>query len=253
MDARSPALALWRLPDSPLMRVLAIVHQQDAGPGVFADAIRAHGAHLDLWPYPEDRQPRRGPRDHDAVLTFGGAMHPDQDEQHSWLAEEKALLAELLDRHVPVLGVCLGAQLLAEAAGASARRAREPEIGWYEVEVLDDAAEDPLLAPLRPRFTAFGWHSYEFPPPPLATPLARSATCLQAYRIADFAWGIQFHAEVTGADVEAWIDDRRSDPDAVGTELDWHELRERTRASIGAWNELGRGLCERFLDAATRA
>jgi GMP synthase (glutamine-hydrolysing) len=235
------------------MRVLAIVHQQDAGPGVFADAIRAHGAHLGLWRYPEDRQPWRGGRDYDAVVTFGGAMHPDQDEQHSWLAEEKALLTELLDRHVPVLGVCLGAQLLAEAAGASARPAREPEIGWYEVEVLGDAADDPLLAPLRPRFTAFGWHSYEFPLPPLATPLARSATCLQAYRIADFAWGIQFHAEVTGADVETWIDDRRSDPDAVRMELDWHELRERTRASIGAWNELGRGLCERFLDAATRA
>ena len=61
-------------------------------------------------------------------------MHADQDDEHSWLAEEKALLADLLERRVPLLGVCLGAQLLAEAAGAPARRAREPEIGWYGVD-----------------------------------------------------------------------------------------------------------------------
>jgi GMP synthase (glutamine-hydrolysing) len=220
---------------------------------VFADAIRSRGVQLDVWQLPADGPPRRDPRDYDAVLTLGGSMHPDQEDQHPWLAQEKALLAELLDRRVPLLGVCLGAQLLADAAGAPARRAREPEIGWYEVEVTAEAADDPLLAPLRPCFKAFGWHSYEFPLPPLASPLARSAACLQAYRIADSAWGVQFHAEVNSSDVEAWIEDRSSDLDAIRMELDWQQLRERTRASIGGWNELGRGLCERFLDAATRA
>jgi GMP synthase-like glutamine amidotransferase len=220
---------------------------------VFADAIRSHGVQLERWRFPADEPPRNDPRDYDAVLTLGGSMHPDQEEEHPWLAQEKALLAELLDRRVPLLGVCLGAQLLADAAGAPARRAHEPEIGWYEVEVAAEALDDPLLAPLHPRFKAFGWHSYESPLPPLATPLARSSACLQAYRIADHAWGVQFHAEVSGAGVEAWIDDRSSDLDAIRMELDWQALRERTRASIAGWNELGRGLCERFLDAAIRA
>ena len=82
-----------------------------------------------------------------------------------------------------------------------------------------------------------------------------SATCLQAYRVGELAWGIQFHAEVTLADAESWIDDFGTDEDAVRAGLDPDAFRASTRARIGAWNELGRELCDRFLEvvAATRA
>jgi GMP synthase (glutamine-hydrolysing) len=242
------------------MRVLAIVHQRDAGPGVFADAIRARGGELDTWMI-EEAWSNPGtvwlaqrPVQYDAVLVFGGAMHADQEERHPWLRGEKRELGDLLERKVPVLAVCLGAQLLATAAGAPARPAAAPEIGWHEVEVTAQGADDPLLGPLAPRFEAFQWHSYEFPLPAGAVPLARSAVCLQGYRIGDHAWGIQFHAEVTDADARAWIDDYRSDEDAVRIGVDPAALHARTDAAIEAWNELGRALCERFLDAvATRA
>jgi GMP synthase (glutamine-hydrolysing) len=232
------------------MRALAIVHQRDAGPGVFADAIRLRGVELDSWMRAETGSPPSDPAGYDAVLVFGGAMHVDQEDRHPWLEEEKALLAELLGGGVPMLGVCLGAQLLAEAGGAVPRRASEPEIGWHEVALTQEGREDPLLAPLAPGFEAFQWHSYEFPLPPGATPLARSDVCLQAYRIGRLAWGIQFHAEVSPADAEAWIDDYRSDEDAVRAGIDPEALRRRTRGSIDAWNALGAGLCERFLEAA---
>ena len=236
------------------MRALAIVHQRDAGPGVFADAFRSRGVELDWWLRAEAESPPRLPSDYDAVLTFGGAMHADHDDRHPWLQEEKALLSDLLERGVPLLGVCLGAQLLAEAAGAPPRPASQPEIGWHEVEVTADGELDPLLGPLAPRFQAFQWHSYEFPLPPGATPLAHSSVCLQAYRVGDATWGIQFHAEVTREDVDAWIDDYRSDEDAVRIGLDPDELRRNTRDAIADWNALGRGLCERFLfEASTRA
>lgn len=231
------------------LRALSIAHQRDAGPGVFADAMRSQGVQHDVWLRSEQDQPPGDPRDYDAVLVFGGAMHADHEDRHPWLREEKGLLAELLERQVPLLGVCLGAQLLAEAAGAPARRASRPEIGWHDVEVTDAGAEDPLLAPLAPRFEAFQWHSYECPLPPGATALARSDVCLQAYRIGDSAWGIQFHAEVARGDVEAWIDDYRSDEDAVRIGLDPNALRRRTDSSIEEWNELGRALCARFLEA----
>ncbi|HYX77897.1 MAG TPA: type 1 glutamine amidotransferase [Solirubrobacterales bacterium] len=232
------------------MRVLAIVHQRDAGPGVFADAARAGGARLETWSVAEGRSLPENLDAYDAVLTFGGAMHADHEGRHPWLREEKAVLAELLERGVPLLGVCLGAQLMAEAAGAPPRRASQPEIGWYEVRVTEEGAADPLLRPLFPTFEAFQWHSYEFPLPAGASPLARSDACLQAYRIDERAWGIQFHAEVTLEDADAWISDYRSDEDAVRLLLDAEGLRSRTHAAIGAWNELGRGLCERFLAAA---
>jgi GMP synthase (glutamine-hydrolysing) len=236
------------------MRALAIVHQRDAGPGVFVEAMRERGVELDEWLSPELEPPPREPASYDAVMVFGGAMHADQEDAHRWLPEEKGLLRELLASGTPLLGVCLGAQLLAEAAGAQPRRASRPEIGWHDVEVLAQGADDPLVGPLAPRFNAFQWHSYEFPLPPAAIPLARSDVCLQAYRVGDTAWGIQFHAEVAPRDAEAWIDDYRSDEDAVRIGLDVDALRERTRRLIGDWNALGRDLCERFLaEAATRA
>jgi GMP synthase (glutamine-hydrolysing) len=232
------------------VRVLSIVHQRDAGPGVFAEAIKAHGVEHDEWLIAEDEIPPAQPYGYDAVMTFGGAMDVDQEDGHAWLRPEKELLAELLYRETPLLGVCLGSQLLAEAAGAQPERLAAPEIGWHEIGVSLEAADDPLLAPLAPRFTAFQWHSYATPLPPGATLLAESAACLQAYRIGEAAWGIQFHAEVTGEDAEHWTADYRSDPDAVRIGLDPDALRKDTRAAIASWNELGRALCGRFLDAA---
>ena len=234
------------------MRALAIVHQPDAGPGVFAEAFAERGDQLDSWEIAEGAGPPADPRSYGAVLSFGGAMNAHQEEEHSWLRFEKDLLAELLGRGMPLMGVCLGAQLLAEAAGATPRRASQPEIGWHEVEVTPEGVEDPLLAPLAPRFSAFQWHSYEAPLPPAATALARSPVCLQAYRIGDSAWGIQFHAEVSAPDAEHWFDDYRSDPDAVRIGIDPEALQAQTRAAIGDWNRLGRELCRRFIETTAR-
>lgn len=235
------------------VRVLAIVHQSEAGPGVFADAIKDAGAMLHTWPITTSPEPPDDPLGYDAVLTFGGAMNADQVVEHPWLAQETAVLGELLDRGVPLLGVCLGSQLVAEASGGEVHRAGTPEIGWYEVETTDRAADDSLLAQLAPAFNALEWHSYEVSLPPQAVPLARSADSLQAYRVGETAWGIQFHAEVTLNDFETWLDDYRSDPDAVALGLDPERLRSQTRALIADWNRLGRALCQRFLGLAARS
>jgi GMP synthase-like glutamine amidotransferase len=229
------------------VRVLLLEHQRDAGAGVFAPALQDAGAELETWLIAGEPHPPGEPAGYDAVLSFGGATHPDQDDQHPWLGQERALLADLVGRGVPVLGVCLGAELLAEAAGATASRAATPEIGWYQVELTAAGRADPLLGPLAPSFTALEWHSYEFSLPPGGVALASSAGCLQAFRLGASAWGIQFHAEVTGEDFDAWIDDYASDPDALATGLDPHALRAQTKDSIAAWNELGRALARRFV------
>jgi GMP synthase (glutamine-hydrolysing) len=232
------------------MRVIAIVHQPDAGPGVFADEMRERGVELDEWTIGErGTGPPREIDAYDAVLTFGGAMHADQEGEHPWLRFEKDFLAAMVDDGKPMLAVCLGCQLLAEAAGGTARRASEPEIGWLEVEVTAEAKSDPVIGPLAPSFTAFQWHSYEAVPPAGATILARSPVCAQAYRIGERAYGIQFHAEVTAADAGKWIDEYRQDEDAVRVELDPDALRAETREQMGDWNQLGRELCGRFLEA----
>jgi GMP synthase-like glutamine amidotransferase len=231
------------------MRALAVVHQSNAGPGVFADEMRERGVELDEWVLSErGTGPPREIADYDAVLTFGGSMHADQEDRHPWLRFEKDFLAAMLEDEMPLLAVCLGCQLLAEAAGGTARRASEPEIGWHEVEITDQGSDDPVIGPLAPGFTGFQWHSYEAVPPDSAAILARSPVCGQAYRVGERAWGVQFHAEVTAEDAERWIDDYRSNEDAVRIGIDPDALRERTREGIGDWNRLGRELCGRFLE-----
>lgn len=233
------------------MRALAIVHQEDTGPGVFVGVMAARGVELETWrpaiePAPDLER-------YGAVISLGGAMNADEDARHPWLRTEKDVLAALLASRMPVLGVCLGAQLLAAAGGASVRRAGEPEIGWYEVALTEEAGGDPVLGAMPARFKAFEWHSYEAGLPAGAVELARSAACSQAFRAGERAWGIQFHAEVTAAIVDGWIVGYRADPDAVAMGLDADALRAETRERIGAWNELGRDLCGRFLDAAATA
>lgn len=232
------------------MRALAIVHQRDAGPGVFAEEILARGVDLDTWRRAETGDPPADLAAYGAVLAFGGAMHVDQERSHPWIADEKRLLAELLERDTPLLGVCLGAQLLSAAAGGGPRRSAEPEIGWFEVAVTGEGAADPVIGPLAPRFEAFEWHSYEAAPPPPAVVLAESETCVQAYRLGSAAWGIQFHAEVGAEDAGNWIRDYRNDEDAVRIGVDPEALRAETSDRIEAWNRLGRELCGRFLDIA---
>jgi GMP synthase-like glutamine amidotransferase len=232
------------------MRVLAIVHQTDAGPGVFGEAIRERGATLDEWLLPESAEPPADPLGYDAVFVLGGSMNADESERHAWIGTERGVLGRLLERRVPLMGLCLGGQMVAAAAGAVPRRAARPEIGWHTVEVTDAGREDPVLGPLAPSFEAFQWHSYEFPLPPGAVALARSEVCLQAARIGELAWAIQFHPEVSAADALHWAEDFESDPDAVRIGVDPTALALEIEAKIAAFNQLGRELCGRWLDVA---
>ncbi len=231
------------------MRVLSIVHEHTAGSGVFGALLDERGEEVLEWVPPLGAAPPAF--EPDAVLVFGGAMNCEQESELPWLAAEKAHLRGLLAAGTPALGVCLGAQLLAEAAGGKVTRMSTPEIGWGEVRLEPSADGDPLLRTLPARFEGFQWHSYEVTPPAGAQVLARSSPCVEAFRVATVPWwGIQFHAEVTGEAIDDWIEDYRSDPDAVAAGIDWPVLRARSKERIARWNALGSQLCAGFLEHA---
>lgn len=220
------------------MRVLALTHGPSVGPGVFGDAVHAAGHELVEWRLPEEAEPPVS--DADALLVFGGAMHPDQEARHAWLDTELRFLERALEHDRPVFGVCLGAQLLARAAGAEVGPAPEPEVGWCEVGLLPPAADDPVFSGLPRRFGAFQWHQYTYGVPAGAVELARSPACTQAFRLGR-SYGIQFHAEVTATMVEQWLAEDPADVD------DPARLRAETARRIEVWNDVGRELCAAFL------
>ncbi|MGH2934916.1 MAG: type 1 glutamine amidotransferase [Gaiellaceae bacterium] len=228
------------------MRVLSVVHGPEARAELFEPVVERAGHRLDEWSFSWGRKPPRPLESYDAYLVFGGAMHPDQEDAHTWLPEEIAWLEQLLGDGRPVLGVCLGAQLLARAAGARVWRLPEPEIGWIDVELDDAGTADPVLGSLPRRFPGLVWHHYSYDVPEGAVELARTDRTTQAFRLGDACWGVQFHPEVTALQLDRWIEDFDDPPP------DPEGLRAATPAHIGAWNELGRALCSAFLTAAER-
>ena len=230
------------------MNVLAVIHGDKVRAGVFAEAVAAAGHQLEEWSLAWDTPLPRPIDDFGAVLVFGGAMHADQDDRHPWLRQENLFLQRLLDRHVPVLGVCLGAQLLAKAAAAPVGPSSEPEIGWFEIELTEEGRDDPVLGSLPPRFEAFQWHFYTHGLPAGAVELARSRVCTQAFRLGESAWGVQFHPEVTAEQVEGWIAE-----DADELPVSAEDFAAETVGRIADWNELGRTLCAGFLEVAARS
>jgi GMP synthase (glutamine-hydrolysing) len=232
------------------VNVLAVIHGSNARGGVFRDVVEEAGHRYDEWSLAWGRESPRPLETYGAVIVFGGSMHADQDENHPWLRDENEFIRGLLDRQVPLLGVCLGIQLMAKADGAAVYPIPDgPEVGWLPVELSDAAEGDPVFDGLPSRFDAFGWHYYTYDLPDRSEELARSARCNQAYRLGRSAWGIQFHAEVTLETVRSWLDDEDDFP----LDLDRDALWAETQARIGEWNELGRGLCGAFVEVAERA
>ncbi len=177
---------------------------------------------------------------------LGGEQNVCEQDRFPYLTAELELIGDWLARGLPLLGVCLGAQLIAEAAGGAVVRAAERELGWLEVERLEAGADDPLLSFTAPRFTALQWHSYAVEPPPGAIALARSPVCQQAYRLGE-AWGVQYHPEVTPQILEDWIAELLADPREVSPERTAERLRAGVReGSLERWNAHGRELFARF-------
>jgi GMP synthase-like glutamine amidotransferase len=228
------------------MRLLHVEHPDGGGPGVFGDV-----APLERWRAWEEPPPADADA-YDALVLFGGATNVVDAAREPWLAAELDWLRDRVADGVPVLGVCLGGQLLAAALGADVTRSEPPEIGWLEVAVTEP--DDPVVAALAggdERFAACQWHSWRFSVPDGATLLASSAACPQAFRHGS-AYGLQFHPEVDAPTLARWIDTYEGDPDAVAQGFDPARAPADAARELPAWSERGRRLFAAFLATAAR-
>ena len=141
-----------------------------------------------------------------ALIVLGGPMMPDQTERYPHLTTEIRCIEKALKQDMPVLGICLGAQLLAHTLGAPLRPAPAWEIGWYDLHPTPEAAADPVLCGLTHALPVFQWHGYTFDLPEGATQLARSDLCdNQAFHYGRHAYGLQFHLELDERLINRWL------------------------------------------------
>lgn len=142
----------------------------------------------------------------DWLIVMGGPMNIYEDDPYPWLAEERRFIKSAVSSGKKILGICLGAQLLADALGSTVFRGTVREIGWHPVVLTPQASVSPLFADFPASFPAFHWHGDTFPIPKGAVHIARSAGCpSQAFVYEDRAIGVQFHLESTEETVEALI------------------------------------------------
>lgn len=188
------------------MRILVFQHLDIEHPGIFRDFLDADDIPWDVVeldagdPVPDlDR--------YTALVVMGGPMDVWEEDEHPWLVPEKrAIRAAVVDRRMPYLGVCLGHQLLGDALGGSVGKARAPEVGLMQVQLNSAGQADPLFAGIPPTMQCLQWHAAAvLTPPPGGTVLASSPLCdVQAMRVGQHAYGIQFHVEVTAETVPQW-------------------------------------------------
>jgi GMP synthase (glutamine-hydrolysing) len=221
------------------MKVLAVTHGPDVGPELLGDVVREHGHELVEWDIRSAGVPTV---DADAVMVFGGAQNVGEELQHPWLREEYDALRRWIDAGTPLLGVCLGAQTLAHAAGARVAPVNGTRAGFLPTRLTADGVADPVVGALPEEFDALNANRYGFVVPEGGVELARAEELVQAFRLGDRAWGVQFHPEVRRDQVVRWFAE-----DGVLTP----ELEASVDAGIARWHALGRRLAEAFLQVSS--
>jgi len=194
------------------MRVAIVENTRITHHGQVGVALHERAAKIDLWkPWANGALPAAA--DADALVVFGGEQSALDDAIHPYLPALADAMAAFTAQDKPVLGICLGSQLLARAFGATNLLGAAPEFGWCDVALTGDGRSDPLFGALPGRFPIFQWHSDTFTLPPGATLLAGSPVAeTQCFRIGRATYGMQFHFEASRAVVADWS---RSFPDLV--------------------------------------
>lgn len=169
------------------------------------------------------------------LVVLGGPMNVDQLHEHPHIETEMRLIGEAIERKMPVLGICLGAQLIAKTLGAKVYPNREKEIGWYDLSVTNAGHHDRLFRHFHKTERIFQWHGDTFDIPRGALRLARADTCQnQAFRYHDNVYALQFHLEVDEPLIERWlrVPQHRREIEELRGKIDPEKIREETPRRI---------------------
>lgn len=197
------------------MRIAIVENTRITHHGLVGVALHEAAALVDQFRPWADQNLPEDPQAYDGLVVFGGEQSALDDDLHPYLPRLAAAMRRFAGAGRAVLGICLGAQVLARGFGAENRLGAAPEFGWCDVRLTEEGLADPVLAAAGPRFPVFQWHCDTFTLPPGAAHLARGeGAAVQAFRVGR-AWGMQFHFEASRPVVADWA---RRFPDLIEAE-----------------------------------
>lgn len=238
-----------------MSRLMVFQHVAAEPLGTLHARIRARGHRIRFHNF--HRQPDAQPdvERYHGLVVLGGPMNVEDQARLPHLRTELLAIEAALRQGKPVLGICLGAQLLAHVLGAPIDRHGRPEIGWYELATTPHGREDRVLGHIGARAPVFQWHSYSFGLPSGATHLASTDTCeQQAFCYGGNAYGFQFHMEADAAMIERWLrlPTYREELTAAGIGQDEQSIRAVTATQLAAMQPLAEQAFNNFLDLVGR-
>ena len=236
----------------PRPKILVFQHVPYEPLGTLDPLLKASGFRIRYINFGRDASQRPTLDRYAAIIVLGGPMNADQIDRHPNLVTEVDILREALDRDMSVLGICLGAQLLAKALGGQVTRNPVREIGWHDVELTAEGKADPVLSTFAPRQRVFQWHEDGIElPTDGAVHLARSSACpVQAFRHGEHGYGLQFHLEVSASLIERWLTvaDNQGVLEEERGRVDPDRIRQQVPLYIDAIEELSRQTFTRWID-----
>ena len=189
-----------------MKRLLVFQHVPHEILGTFNPLLKEAGFRIRYVNFGRTPDAKPNVEKYDGLIILGGPMCLDQTDSHPHLLTEIEAIRTAMERHMPVLGICLGAQLIAKTLGAEVRRNPVKEIGWYDVTPTVEGAKDPLFSCFNGTEKIFQWHGDTFDIPHGAVHLATSPDCRnQAFRYGERTYGLQFHLEVDEPLIHRWL------------------------------------------------
>ncbi len=238
-----------------MSRLMVFQHVAAEPLGTLHTRIRARGHRIRFHNFQRHPDAQPNVDRYHGLIVLGGPMNVEDQHRHPHLTTELRTIEATLRQGKPVLGICLGAQLLAHVLGAPVRRHTQLEIGWYDLKTTAEGRGDPVLGHLGECAPVFQWHGCTYDLPSGTVQLARTDTCeQQAFRFGTNAYGFQFHLEADASMIERWLrlPAYRDELASAGIDRDEHSIRAATTAQLAAMQPLAEATFNNFLDLIGR-